>query len=155
MTKEINQPMISTIRPLRTTRRSLPIALLRSREKVMGPIRNFLNEAGISEQKWRILRVLEENGGMGDTAIAEASCLLLPSLTRILRTMENDGLVTRQEDNTDRRRSIVSITESGRMMVFDHLKDSDQYFKRLEKAYGKEKLEQLLDLLEELNHADF
>ena len=67
--------------PLRRTARSLPIALLRARERVMGPIREILNESGISEQKFRVLRVVEESGPMEQTALAQQACLLLPSLT--------------------------------------------------------------------------
>ena len=43
---------------LPSTRRSVPIALIRAREKVMGPIRDMLADSGITEQQWRILRVI-------------------------------------------------------------------------------------------------
>ena len=79
---------MATMPPLRRTARSLPIALLRARERVMGPIREILNESGISEQKFRVLRVVEESGPMEQTALAQQACLLLPSLTRMLRAME-------------------------------------------------------------------
>ena len=36
----------------------LPIALMRAREQVMAPIRNMLADSGITEQQWRVLRVL-------------------------------------------------------------------------------------------------
>ena len=45
--------------PLRRTGRSLPIALLRARETVMGPIRDMLTTSGVNEQKWRVLRVVQ------------------------------------------------------------------------------------------------
>ncbi len=151
MKTKADNPVTGSGRPIRATRRSLPISLLRAREKVMGPIREILNEAGVSEQKWRILRVLEESGGLEHTAIAEAACLLLPSLTRIIRTLENDGLILKQEDRNDRRRSIVTITDKGRNLVFDHLDASNRFFQKLEAIYGKEKLAKLLDLLDELN----
>ena len=41
-----------------TTARSLPIALIRAREGVMLPIRDMLSETGITEQQWRVMRVL-------------------------------------------------------------------------------------------------
>ncbi len=68
--------------PLRRTARSLPIALLRARERVMGPIREILNESGISEQKFRVLRVVEESGPMEQTALANPSS---PSPIRAVR----------------------------------------------------------------------
>jgi homoprotocatechuate degradation regulator HpaR len=139
---------------LRRTERSLPIALLRAREKVMGPIREMLAESGINEQKWRVLRVLEERGEMEITAVAEAACLLLPSLTRIVRAMEAEGLITRATDPNDRRKSILAVAAPGRKLIESHALGSNTVFAQLEVAYGKEKLETLLDLLDDLRRTD-
>jgi homoprotocatechuate degradation regulator HpaR len=92
------------------TNRSLPIALLRAREKVMGPIRAMLSDVGVTEQQWRVLRVLDERGPLDPTEIADRSVLLLPSLTRILQTLVAKGLVSRSPHPTDRRKQVVSIT---------------------------------------------
>lgn len=135
---------------LRSTDRSLPIALLRARETVMAPIRVMLSKSGISEQKWRVIRVLDEAGPMEQTSLAHAACLLLPSLTRMLRAMEDEGLLTRAGDAEDKRKSIVTITEQGRRILADHAPDSAAIAARLEARFGAAKLEQLLDLLEEL-----
>lgn len=136
---------------IRRTSRSLPIALLRARETVMGPIRDMLAQSGINEQKWRVLRVLDEEGPMEQTALAARACLLLSSLTRILKTMEGEGLLSRESDRADRRKSIVSVTDKGRMLIHTHLPESEAIFLRLEARYGAERMEDLLDLLEELH----
>lgn len=135
---------------LRKVSRSLPIALLRARETVMAPIREMLNDSGISEQKWRVIRVLDEAGPMEQTALARESCLLLPSLTRILKAMESEGLAQRQPDASDGRKSIVSITAQGREILERHAADSAAIFAELQERYGAEKLEALLDMLEDL-----
>ncbi len=137
--------------PLPRTARSLPIALLRARETVMAPIREMLAESGVNEQKWRVLRVLDEAGPMDQSLLARQACLQLPSLTRILRTMEARGLIARAMDNDDRRRSVVSITEAGRAVIARHAATSRALFAELEAAYGKARMEQLLDLLEALD----
>ena len=139
---------------LRETTRSLPIALLRARETVMAPIRVMLNESGISEQKWRVIRVLDEAGPLEQTALAAAACLLLPSLTRIMRAMEGEGLVVRAADPGDGRKSIVSITDQGRALLTRHSADSAAIFATLESRYGAEQLETLLDMLEDLTEID-
>lgn len=137
---------------LRKTERSLPIALLRARETVMIPIRELLQESNISEQKWRVLRVVEEKGALEQTAIAEAACLLLPSLTRIVQSLEADGFLTRQPDSSDRRKTIVEITDIGRDLIAANTPKSNEIYQRLEKSFGKKKMNDLLDLLEELQH---
>jgi homoprotocatechuate degradation regulator HpaR len=105
--------MSSPSQPLRRTRRSLPIALLRARETVMGPIREMLSQSDINEQKWRVLRVLDERGPCELTQVAKDACLLLPSLTRIIRAMEEEGLASRSTDEVDRRKTIATITDAG------------------------------------------
>lgn len=137
------------------TDRSLPIALLRAREKVMGPIREMLAQSGINEQKWRVLRVLDEGGPMEHSAIAEAACLLLPSLTRILKTMEAEGLLIRATDPGDRRKTMVTITDEGRRIIAAHASASQAILTQMETAIGAKKLNELLDLLEDLRRADF
>ena len=146
--------MSSPTQPLRRTRRSLPIALLRARETVMGPIREMLSQSDINEQKWRVLRVLDERGPCELTQVAKDACLLLPSLTRIIRAMEEEGLVTRATDPEDRRKTIATITDAGRALIVAHLAESNAIFARLERDFGHEKLEELLDLLDELQALD-
>ena len=136
--------------PLRRTNRSLPIALLRAREVVMGPVREMLADSPVNEQKWRVLRVLQEGGAQDQNSIAQQACLLLPSLTRILRTMENDGLVSRREDPQDRRRSIVQIEAAGLDILEQRGAQAAALVTDMRAQYGDEKFEQLLDLLEDL-----
>ena len=138
--------MSSPSQPLRRTRRSLPIALLRARETVMGPIREMLSQSDINEQKWRVLRVLDERGPCELTQVAKDACLLLPSLTRIIRAMEEEGLASRSTDEVDRRKTIATITDAGRALIVAHLAESNAIFARLERDFGHEKLEELLDL---------
>lgn len=136
-------------RALPSTKRSIPIALIRAREKVMGPIREMLSETGITEQQWRILRVLEEFGPQGASSLAERACLLLPSQTRIVQTLLEKGLVTRQADERDRRKQTVAITEAGRAIIEDKLEEAQSIAARIEEVIGRERLKELLDILDD------
>jgi homoprotocatechuate degradation regulator HpaR len=146
--------MTDDISKLTQTARSLPIALLRARETVMEPFREMLGVSGISEQKWRVLRVVSESGPTEQTAIASAACLMLPSLTRILTAMEKDGLLRRQPDTQDRRKSIVTLLPKGQALIKDHASRSANITADLQDRFGAEKMERLLDLLQELHELD-
>jgi len=135
---------------LPSTSRSLPIALLRARERVMGPIRAMLSDVGITEQQWRVLRVLLESGQLEPTTIADQACLLLPSLTRILQRLEEKNLIARAIDATDRRKQIVRITDEGEALISANLDRSVQLTEEIRDALGGERYEMLLDLLNEL-----
>jgi homoprotocatechuate degradation regulator HpaR len=133
------------------TSRSLPIALLRARERVMGPIRKMLMDVGITEQQWRVLRTVEEQGPIDPTSISEQACLLLPSLTRILHKLEEKALIAREPDATDRRKQIVRITPAGAKLIADNLATSLQLMQDIREQIGPDRFETLLDLLNELD----
>lgn len=138
-------------RKLPSTARSLPIALIRAREKVMGPIREMLSNSGLTEQQWRILRVLDELGPLDSTKLSENASLLLPSQTRIVQTLVEKGLVTRQADPSDRRRQTVAITSSGQQVILDNLDEAQRIAAHIETVLGKENVDRLLDILEEFD----
>ncbi|MEO9517947.1 MAG: homoprotocatechuate degradation operon regulator HpaR [Paracoccaceae bacterium] len=132
---------------LPSTSRSLPIALIRAREGVMSPIRVMLAETGITEQQWRVLRVLAESGSMDTKTLANRSSLLFPSLTRIAATMRDKGLITQTRDEADRRRQMLAITPAGQKLIDDHSAQSAQIVANFRKTLGDENYEALLDLL--------
>ncbi|OWU82699.1 homoprotocatechuate degradation operon regulator HpaR [Phaeobacter sp. 22II1-1F12B] len=134
-----------------STSRSLPIALLRAREKVMAPIRTMLADVGLTEQQWRVLRVLDEKGALEPTHIAEQACLLLPSLTRILQKLEEKHFILRKPDENDRRRQIVKISAKGTRLIEAHLDTSQKLMEEIRQNMGPERYDALLDLLNELS----
>ena len=136
---------------LPSTARSLPIALIRAREGVMSPIREMLSETGITEQQWRVLRVLAEFGGMDAKTLADRSSLLFPSLTRIASTLREKGLVTQTRDETDRRRQVVEITADGQKIIDDHSLQAANIVTGFKDTLGEEDYETLLDLLQRLD----
>lgn len=139
---------------LRHTRRSLPIALLRARETVMGPIRDMLAKSGVNEQKWRVLRVLQEQGALELSQVAAEACLLLSSLTRMVRPMVDEGLISRMTPPEDRRKTVIAITPAGTALVQAHSAESRAILSRIEAEFGAERLDLLLDLLADLHALD-
>ncbi|MES2915376.1 MAG: homoprotocatechuate degradation operon regulator HpaR [Pseudomonadota bacterium] len=138
----------------RQTRRSLPIALLRARETVMGPFRDMLATSGVNEQKWRVLRVLQERGPLELSQVAAEAVLLLSSLTRMVGPMVDEGLISRMTPPEDRRKTVVAITAAGLALVNAHAAHSTAILGRIEAEFGRKRLEALLDLLEDLQKLD-
>lgn len=120
----------------------------------MVPIRDMLVSSGINEQRWRVLRVLEERGPMELTLLAAEACLLLPSLTRMIRPMEDEGLVTRATPESDRRKAVITITAAGRQLIRAHSGESAAILARIEAEFGRDRLDTLLNLLEDLQALD-
>ncbi len=110
----------------------------------------MLADAGVTEQQWRVLRVLDEEGPMDPTSIAERAVLLLPSLTRILQKLEDKGFVTRERDDSDRRRQIIRATQAGRNVIAANMDTSRRILTDLREKLGDERHETLIELLNEL-----
>ncbi|MDC0739554.1 homoprotocatechuate degradation operon regulator HpaR [Cognatishimia sp. SS12] len=133
---------------LPSTKRSLPIALIRAREAIMGPIREMLADTGVTEQQWRVLRVLAEYGPQDATEVSERACLLMPSLTRIVKRMSEVGLITREKDARDGRRQTLSLTAEGQALIDNNLTTAVSIIADIKARVGAEEYERLLDLLE-------
>ncbi|PSJ60922.1 homoprotocatechuate degradation operon regulator HpaR [Mesorhizobium soli] len=132
------------------TRRSLPIALLRAREAVMGHFRPMLAQHEITEQQWRVIRILAETGQVDATEMAEKAFILAPSLTRIIRSLEERGLISKSKDAEDGRRVLLEIAPAGMKVIAEVGPESRAIYATLEAKYGKERVEKLLDMLDDL-----
>lgn len=134
----------------RNTRRSLPIALLRAREAVMGHFRPMLAAHDITEQQWRVIRILAEAGMVDASEMADRAFILAPSLTRIIRSLEERGIITKAKDDNDGRRVLLQITAAGLAIIEEVAPESRLIYDRLEKHFSREKIELLLDMLDEV-----
>jgi homoprotocatechuate degradation regulator HpaR len=110
----------------------------------------MLADTGLTEQQWRVLRVLSEYGPQDATKVSERACLLLPSLTRIVHTLNQKGLLTRRENLTDRRKQTLEITAAGQKILDDNLGETLEILASFKSKLGEENYEHLLDLLEKL-----
>lgn len=118
----------------------------------MSPIREILHGIDLTEQKWRILRTLDELGEVEQSTISREACMLLPSLTRTLRALEAEKFISRRKDTGDKRRTLVQITDKGRVLLADNISQAMDIYASIEEQLGRQKVSQLLDLLEELRN---
>lgn len=143
-------PKDPSARLLRDFTHSLPMALLRTREAVVQRFRTVLSRHGLTEQQWRILRALDGHDGLEMTQLADQCRILLPSMTGILRRMEQRGLVRRFANQADGRSVLVRLTEAAQALVEKIKPEVVEVYAEIERILGKRKLEQLYALLEEL-----
>src|SRR6476469_1412745 len=132
------------------THRNLPRLLLQAREAVMAHNRPRLREHGLSDQQWRVLRVLGEHGVVETGRVAREAYILGPSLTGVLARMERDGLVRRERDPADQRRTVVEATPKGHQLVEKLSRTVESHYQWMEKSLGKRKLSELYELLDEV-----
>jgi DNA-binding MarR family transcriptional regulator len=74
-------------------------------------------DAGLSPSLTAALATIERHGPLTPSRLAEMERIQRPTVTRLLATLESDGLIERLTDPDDRRVSHVSVTKDGRALV--------------------------------------
>lgn len=109
--------------------RSLPMMLYRTLDAVMPRFRRIFNDFGLTEQQWRVLRVLWETDHTTIMELSEATLLPAPSLIGIVDRLERNELVNRQRSEVDRRKVNVVLTSQGAAL-------EDEIMPRVAAAYA-------------------
>jgi homoprotocatechuate degradation regulator HpaR len=139
-----------TPKAIRLHHRNLPLLLLQARERVLSHFRPILNANGITEQQWRIVRVLYEHPALEPRQIVELCRISSPSMAGVLARMEELGLVARRRLQHDQRRVRVSLTPRARALAARMAPQIDATYRRIELQIGEEfaaHLQQALDAL--------
>ena len=140
---------------LRAFEQSLPMALVRAREAVMSRFRPILAAHGLTEQQWRVLRALDDqNAAVSAGELADVTLLLGPSLSRMLASLEQRGLIERSTDSSDARRSGISIATPGRALIDAVAPESEATYREIEAQISADDLGELYALLSKVAQID-
>jgi homoprotocatechuate degradation regulator HpaR len=136
--------------PAKPQHRSLPLLLLQAREHLMSHFRPVLNANGITEQQWRVVRVLLDRHALEPREIGELCRISSPSLAGVLARMQELRLVVRRRVAHDQRRVHVSLTPRSRTLAARMAPQIDAIYRRIEDMLGSEfsgRFERMLDQL--------
>lgn len=134
--------------PLR--HRNLPHLLLRARDTLMAQFRPLLGEYGLTEQQWRILRELLEQGPQEPRQLCDACSISSPSIVGVLQRMEETGLVARERMHHDQRRVLVSTTPKSRQIALALVPRIEARYAALEQKLGVGAMQEVYDMLDAL-----
>jgi homoprotocatechuate degradation regulator HpaR len=135
---------------IRSFGRSLPMLLMRAREAVMLRFRPHLRNHDVTEQQWRILRVLAEEKTADMFDLSVRCSIQPPSLSRTIPLLVERGLVNRSNHGGDQRRILVSLTSQGRSLFRTMSAESAQIYAKLESDIGTTRLAELYRVLDDL-----
>ncbi|GGH16776.1 homoprotocatechuate degradation operon regulator HpaR [Silvibacterium dinghuense] len=135
---------------LRSFDRSLPMMLIRAREAVMHRFRPLLRSHDITEQQWRILRVLAENKHADMLELSVRCNIQPPSLSRTIPLLIERGLVQRTAHRGDQRRVLVSLTARGRTLFRTMSAETVRLYQQIEEDLGSTRLNRLYRALDDV-----
>jgi len=132
--------------------RNLPHLFLSAREVLMLRFRPILNAAGLTEQQWRVLRTLHETAELDAATLAQRAQVLSPSLTRMLRVLEESGLIERHAAPDDLRRLVIRLSDKGNETVGRLGPEIEAVYHELERSIGPELLYSLYNNVDDMIH---
>jgi len=111
--------------------------------------RTILRDEELTEQQWRVLRVLHSESPLIASELCALTCIHKVSLTRIMRTLEERALLTRSIRRADRRAADVALTAKGRRLMNRLTPAADRIYEEIIEDFGAEKYQRLTKLLSE------
>jgi homoprotocatechuate degradation regulator HpaR len=127
---------------------SLPMLLYAALDAVMPRFRRIFKEFGLTEQQWRILRVLWDIEEMSQTELAALTLISAPSLVSILDRLRNMELIERRRSAIDRRVVYVATSQQGRELRDQIMPAVQQSYFELRDSIDDDVWRNLMDGLE-------
>lgn len=98
----------------------------------------------------RILYVLWQEDGVPIKTIAERCGLAITSLTTMLERMEKSGLIIRQQDSGDKRKTLIFLTDKAKAMKEDYDAVSDRMSAIFYQGFTEEEIRNFEEHLERI-----
>jgi DNA-binding MarR family transcriptional regulator len=141
------------------TTSAAPQLASRLRLAVARTARRLRQEAGggLSPTLTAALASIENHGPLTPSELADRERVKRPTATRLIRTLEENGLVTRTADISDLRSSLIAVTPDGRELMRTLRTRKDLYLaQRLRTLSSEDRvtLDRAADLLERLLEED-
>lgn len=125
--------------------------LLRAYTKIRANEVAYITSFGITMNQFEVLEVLYHRGDLTVGAITKLIMSTPGNVTVVIRNLKRDGYITSLPDPSDKRASILSLTEKGKGLIEKvfpgHAKNFEGYFE----ALSDEETDTLFTLLRKLH----
>jgi MarR family transcriptional regulator for hemolysin len=126
------------------------LQLSRTARVVTNAFERAMAQAGGSASAWQVLVLVRSGQWSTQSEMAKAMSITGATLTHHLNALEDQGLVRRWREASNRRVQQVALTEAGEAL-FDRLREvAVRHDERLRSTLGENEVEQLGELLEKL-----
>lgn len=126
-----------------TSAPDLRIAVMRLARR----LRTQRSSDALTPSQMAVLATLMRTGPASTGQLAASERIQPPSMTRILNSLRDAGLVTRAEDPADRRLALYDVTPQARTMVQRDRRRRDQWLSRRMAELSPEELQTLQDAI--------
>lgn len=118
---------------------------------------NLSDKLGISKGEFITLSILADyqkehpkEEGVYVSYIAKKQCVANSQISRMLKALEEKGLIERKVAKEDRRNTYVFLTNHGNKVLEDVRQNIEQHYYRVMERFGEENMEELIRLCNEM-----
>lgn len=105
---------------------------------------------GVSIPEWRVIAVLGRFSGLSAVEVAERTLMDKVAVSRAVTKLIKNGRIDRKFDDTDKRRSILNLSEDGKKLHDEIAALALQFERDLLLGFSEEELENLNSIMERL-----
>jgi len=134
--------------------RSLPMMLYRSLDVLMPRFRKIFSDFGLTEQQWRVLRVLWEQQDVTLNELSGVTLIPAPSLVGVVDRLQAMGLVERRRSDADRRKVYVLATQKGGELEAKVMPQVASAYAALKQSVDAETWDQVLKGLQQISELE-
>ena len=144
------QSEIRQSKPFRSLEEEVYLSLIRTTDALYRRHEVLLKIADLSPAQYNVLRILRgsEPHGLACKEIADRMLTRDPDITRLLDRLERRKLVVRSRQRQDRRVIITRISAAGLEVLAQLDKPASELSKACLRHLGKQRLQELIRLLE-------
>ena len=102
----------------------------------------------ITVEQWTLLKVVAENGRISQVDLSLKAQKDTASITRMLDLLQKKDMVRRTADDMDRRKFLISLTESGQIFFNRHTAQMDALRSKIVEGLSDQELADLERILE-------
>lgn len=101
----------------------------------------------VTNEHFALLLPLWNKDGQSQIELCDKTCKSKPNVTRILDTMEKRGMVIRRDDENDRRKCLVFLTDYGKQLKNPLLEIALEYGTCVMQGFGEDEMALFIDFL--------
>ena len=125
----------------------LPYLINRTGVQVAGAFSREIEQHGITLQMWRVLAALWQGGERKSADLIVDTSIEQSTLSRLVTTMEQRGMLTRRRSNHDARAVVVALTEEGRRVTKELIPYALRNERIALRGFSREEIDILLGML--------
>jgi len=137
-------------KPYRFVDQYLPALLAQASQLISAEFHEVARQQGFSVSEWRVMASLAGSEPISIGQLAQVTVTKQPTVTRLLDRMESRGQVERLPHESDRRITLVRITDQGLKAVENLMELAREHEQRVLKPFGLRRAEELKNTLRQM-----